>query len=238
MNPKPGLIAVALLASLVLFMAGWYSGLYAHDVITETTNGTVLLAKEQINGSVTLAKEQIKDQIRAVELQLDSAQTERIFVDTLPDEKACSYLKFLSQNLMYDFESFWSRLPPRLEALNPDEAKEFEPLRDDYNQLSVRAWVFFRQVDNKCGLPMRPILYFYETGCEPCIRQGIELDALKSRSNSTVLAFVVDAETEYTVAKHIMAFYGVDETPAIIAGDSAWTGVVSADELAKITGAE
>lgn len=226
---RGGIIVIALVASLLLFSAGWYSGLYARDAISKETTTNV-------QHNVQLVKGEIGGQLRTMESHLDSAQTERILVDTLRDDEACDYLGIITDDLMSELGSFWARLPPRLEALTREESASFEPVREDYNRLSVRGWVFFRDVHRRCRTSV-PILYLYKTDCPVCVRQGEQLDYLKTRLNGTQpIIFTVDTDANYNVLTHIKDHYDVHSVPAIIAGDSVIQGrVVSSDELARIT---
>lgn len=225
---RGGIIVIALVASILLFFAGWYSGLYARDAISKETTTNVAQNVQQVRG-------EIGDRLRTMESHLDSAQTERVLVGTLRDDEACDYLGIITADLMRELGSFWAKLPPRLEALTAEESAAFAPLRDDYNRLSVRGWVFFRDVHRRCGTPV-PILYLYQTDCPVCVLQGEQLDDLKQRMNGTQpIIFTVDIDGSYNVLTHIKEHYGVNRVPALIAGETVIQGrVVKTDEFARI----
>jgi len=226
---RVGIVIVALLASLGIFLAGWYSGLYAHGVITADTSEKVEQATEELQS-------QLQSQIATLKRSLDNAQIDRAFVDTLPDEQACAYLGLLSDRLMEEMTSFWSRLPPRLEAMSDDETRLFEAVRQDYDQLSIRGWVFFREVHGRCGQRRAPILYFYTPGCKQCVKQGEQLDALHSGlGTEDLVAFVVDANADQPAFRNIKAFYNITTVPALVVGNVVIEGrVVSAQELQEL----
>lgn len=226
MSAKTGIIIVALLASLGIFLAGWYSGLYAHGVITAATSEKVEHATEELQS-------QLQAEILKLRRSLDSAQVDSAFVDTLPDDQACTYLGLLSDRVMDEMASFWSRLPQRLEAMSEDETRLFEAVRQDYDQLSIRGWVFFREVHMRCEQRRAPILYFYTPGCKECIEQGEQLDELRNAlGTDDLVAFVVDGNADQPVIRNIRSFYEITQVPALVVGDTAIQGrVVSADEL-------
>lgn len=225
-------VAIALAAASLLFILGLLSGLYVSKQLAQRQTTEINTLVDYVNG--------LEQYVTVLQDDLRTSQIQENFIASIPPSEACAltetYYRRLSQNLNY----YWSILPTRLEAyeFNRELSDEYVQLKNQYTQLSLRAWMSSRSNALRCDATTIPVLYFYRPDCEACIRQGEALDQAKSMIQDdgfTIVSFAIDANAGEPTVELIEQYYGVTETPALIIGEEAYQGrVYSATELLAI----
>ncbi|MCK4714503.1 MAG: thioredoxin family protein, partial [Candidatus Aenigmarchaeota archaeon] len=134
-------------------------------------------------------------------------------------------------NVHEDLSYFWDKLPQKLEVYeseNPPD-QDYEQLKKDYMELSLKAWLLSLSVRDKCGSEKTPLLYFYSRDCEDCIEQGEILDNV--RASGEVLVYTIDLNLDSEPVSIVREAYGIESTPAIIIGEDSYQGLVSQARL-------
>lgn len=208
------IIIIALIASIILYVAGLYSGLSFSNSIKKDT------AKE-----VSF----LVDYVDNLDSSLQSIQIQEMFISSLKDTDACKFQELYFSEVDDNLKFYWSILPSRLEEYekNNDLSPQYLQLKEEYTLLSLRAWIVSKDIYKKCNTNTVPILYMYSTDCELCVQQGETLDQLKeflSQMNETFTVFTVDYNQKERTVDTIKQFYQINSTPALIINDKVLQG--------------
>ena len=107
----PGIIFFAIIASVLLYLAGVFSGLYANKIIKEKTEQDIQVLKEE-----TLQDfEDIQTYVNFLNTNLENMQLEQTFMETLSQEEMCNFSKISLNELFKQLNFYWKRLPFRPE---------------------------------------------------------------------------------------------------------------------------
>ncbi len=223
-NKRTGIIILATIVSLILYLAGVFSGLYASKTIEQRTKSDL----EDLQAYITFLDE-----------NLQNMQLEQTFMESLSGEEQCTFSSVSFEEYLSRLGYYWSRLPFRIEEYEKynTPSKEYLNLKQEYEQLSIRTWILARNQYNNCQVDIANVLYFYSADCQQCVRQGEELDLLtkeiRSRGGESIV-FVIDIESNQTITTNLKTFYNITSTPAIILKDKAYQGrLFSAQELLR-----
>ena len=227
------IILVAIIASVVLYLSGVFSGLYANKLVKEATEKDISDLKEETLQDL----EVLQNYVDFLDNNLKSMQLEQTFSETLTSEQMCTFSVISLNGLFNQLSYYWSRLPFRIE-----EYEKYNELSDEYNLLkrqyayvSIRTWILARNQFEKCGTDIVHGLYFYSADCEECVRQGEQLDKLSreiSRQGKDMIMFPIDFYMNETIISNLKEYYGVTTTPAIVVNDQVFQGrLFSYEEL-------
>ena len=217
---RKSLVALALVISVLLYLAGVYSGLQASRVIEERTGQDISFLVAYIDN---------------LDSELRSLQIQEQFFNSLDETEACRFADTYFSEAASSLNYYWSIFPARLEDYEQGRTltDEYLELKDEYTKLSIRAWLVARENYNKCDAKVVPVLYFYSTDCERCVRQGEILDDLKhtmQERNKTVVSFTIDIDSEEPAVKLITQFYNITEVPALAVNEQVLQGGVFTEE--------
>jgi len=215
---KRSLIIIAIVLSLVLYIAGLLSGL-GFSKFTEKKIGMRTEAELSV----------MKDYVSRLDSDLQSAQVGEMFVQSLNDKDHCNLSSIYFEQIKKNLNYFWSVLPARLESYeeNLKPSKDYSALKDKYTLLSLRAWIIARNNYEECDSDIIPVLYFYSSGCPDCVNQGEELDKLKAfleEKNKSLIVFTVDYSQEEPSLEIIREYYGIRSVPAIVINERVLQG--------------
>ncbi|RME30758.1 hypothetical protein D6789_04665 [Candidatus Woesearchaeota archaeon] len=244
-NPRRNfIIGVALFMSALLYLAGVLSGLYANKILEERTNTHLASLKNETEQDIRTLQEgtqeelqHLQNYINFLETTLKSMQLERLFAETLSQEQACAFSALSMQYLITQLQVYREQLPFRIEAYERDNelSEEYLQLKEQYNALSVQAWIVARNQHLACGTDLVYGLYFYSRDCENCVRQGEELDTFTlslQREGKDVMLFTIDADSDDPLINIIKNYYSITAVPALIINDNVYQGrVFTANQL-------
>lgn len=241
---KTALISAAVIVSIILYLAGVFSGLYASKLYEQRTQSSLQALKSETRQDLDVLRQGTEEQITHLnsyigflENNLITIQLEQAFLSTLSDRERCEFSQRPPDHLVDELQEYRDRLPYRIEQYERDNvpSQEYRTLKEEYNMLSLKAWVLLRQQYRGCTERPVLVLYLYDRECEECVRQGEQLDIFTyalDRLGRDVMLFTVDADADDSVLDMIRSHYQVNETPAIIVNDRVRQGkLYTADEL-------
>ncbi len=249
MAGQPGrktIIAVAVVLSIVLYMSGVLSGLYAKKIIERNTQKDLGELKQETQKNLDYIRQDTLEQTKTLEEHifflnenLKSLQAEQLFLDTLSYEKRCEFFRITMDDLFAELRKFWSVLPYRIEEFERESelSPEYLALKKEYTQLSLRTWVVARKSHIECSRRIVHGLHFYSRNCTGCVSQGEEIDVFSEKMQTVgvdVALFTIDAESDSPFLRHLLSFYGIESLPAVIVNDRIYQGgVVAWEELVE-----
>ena len=236
-NIKTGIILFAIIASIILYLAGVYSGLYANKIIRkETKEGIASLKQETEQDLVAL-----QSYVAFLDGNLKNMQLEQTFIETLSHEQMCDFSIISFNELINMLRFYWDKLPFRIEEYERDNplSEEYLLLKQQYAHLSIRTWILAKSQYDKCDMDIVHGLYFYSADCKNCVEQGEQLDELNKKVRADgrdMIMFPVDSNSDETIIKNLKEYYSIDSTPAVMINDHVLQGkVFTAKELFSYT---
>jgi len=230
---KTGIIVVAVIVSIVLYLAGVFSGLHANKLIKEETEQDIYTLKEETKQDL----ESLQNYVDFLDKSLKNMQLEQTFMETLTSEEMCAYSAISLDELFNQLGYYWDRLPFRMEEYERynEPSEEYNLLKQQYAHLSIRAWIIAKNQYEKCNKDMVNGLYFYSADCEECIAQGEQLDDLNKKMkdlNKDMVLFPIDFFLNDTIVVNLKKYYSIKSTPALIINNEVYQGrLFSSDEL-------
>lgn len=220
-----GIILLAVLVSIILYLAGVFSGLYANKLVKEETQKDIISFREETKQDIG----SLKGYIDFLDSNLKGMQLEQTFIETLSQEQMCSFLSISLDELVKQLNFYWSRLPFRLEEYERynKPSEEYLLLKEQYTHLSIRTWLLAKKQYDKCKMGIVHGLYFYSADCDECVKQGEQIDKLSrmvSSAGSSMIMFPVDFNSSSSVISNLKKYYGIKSTPAIIINDRVYQG--------------
>ncbi len=237
---KPwSIIMLALAMCFLLYFAGVLSGLYANRLTEERTQTTLSIFKQETQEDLEDLKSGTESQIgtltnyiRYLEKNMNIVQTQQAFLATVPEEDRCRFSSIILKDMTGQLQYYRDRLPYRLEEYERDNrpSDEYRQLKEEYNALSIRTWIFARSLAKNCNTDLVQGLYFYTPECGECVEQGKQLDLFTSQlSGRDVMLFTIDL-TE-PAASFLARFYNITTVPAVVVNDVVSEGLVPAGRL-------
>ncbi|MBU0757597.1 MAG: hypothetical protein KKF44_06010 [Nanoarchaeota archaeon] len=200
------LIIISVILSILLYLAGVLSGLYANKMIEKKT-------QEEIDF--------IKNYVDVLTAGIETIQVQESFTSGLSPKKACEFSALSYNDLEDRLSYFWESFPYRIEEYERYNkvSEEYLALKESYTKLSIRAWVMAKNNYKKCNKTLIPVLYFYSKECATCIKQGEELDGFKQEMETKgkkVIVFTIDFNSDEQIVKLIKSYYDITDIPAVI----------------------
>ncbi len=166
---RTGIIVFAVILSIVLYLAGVFSGLYANKIFTEETKNNIFLFREETKQDLDL----IENYLSFIDDDLKSLQLEQTFIESLTEKEKCEFSRISINELIKQFKFYWDRLPSRLEEYEKNNEKlpeEYLLLKEQYAHLSIRTWILAKNLQSKCNIDLIHGLYFYSADCKDCVK--------------------------------------------------------------------
>lgn len=227
------IIMLAIVISLILYLAGVFSGLNANKLIKESTKKDISLFKKETSDDL----QALQNYIAFLDSNLKDMQLEQTFVETLNDEQMCNFSRISLNEIFNQLSYYWERLPYRIEEYEKynDLSGDYKALKKQYAHLSIRTWILARSQYEKCNTNLVHGLYFYSADCDECVRQGEQLDVLGravKQQGREIIMFPIDFYLEEPIVANLKGYYGINSTPAIIINDKVLQGrLFTSDEL-------
>ncbi len=100
-------------------------------------------------------------------------------------------------------------------------ASYYSNLLDRFTYTRISYWLLAQRVENQCGHKVVNVLMLYpQNGCSNCGTEGSELSYLEQKSNYTIIATVLNANTNITPVKAIDKTYNVTSYPTLIINEN------------------
>ncbi len=172
----------------------------------------------------------ITDVIAEHEIERDAYLTEQAFVETF-SEYGCSILKKRFTVLKNEIVDVGKDLGTYSKS-SWFKQKDFDYLKRKYFLLEFELLTLVHKLNDMCGHPYLPILFFYEIGDDASERQGFILDDLSKVYNERVVVLSVDKDyKDEPIVNTIVEVFNITKAPTIIIGSTKLEGVVYTDEL-------
>jgi hypothetical protein len=232
-NKRTGIILFAVIVSIILYLAGVYSGLYANKLIRKETEEGIRSLREETEQDL----EALQSYVSFLGTNLKNMQLEQTFIQTLDHEQMCNFSIISFNELINQLRFYWARLPFRIEEYerNNPLSEEYLLLKQQYAHLSIKTWILAKNQYDKCNMDIVHGLYFYSANCENCVEQGEQLDELNKRVRATgrdMIMFPIDFDSNETIIKNLKKYYNINSTPAIMINDNVLQGrVFTTEEL-------
>ena len=222
---RTGIIALAIFVSIILYLAGVFSGIYTNRLSKEETQKDISSFREETRQDIG----NLREYIVFLDSNLKSMQLEQTFIETLSQDEMCSFLGISLEELVSQLNFYWSRLPFRLEEYERSNkpSEEYLLLKEQYTHLSIRTWLLAKKQYERCGMNIVHGLYFYSADCGECVKQGEQIDRLSkmvSNAGSSMIMFPVDINSEESIIQNLKRYYGIRSTPAVIINDKVFQG--------------
>ncbi len=238
-DPGRGMIiAVAVFVSVILYLSGVFSGLYASRVIEARTQMSLDGLKNETKEDISVLTRNTRDQINVMkeyiaflESNMNDANIEQLFMETLSHDEMCNFTEMSMDNLFDELNYFWGILPYRIEEYENRNTltDEYINVKKRYERLAIRTWVIAKKHYESCGTRIVHGLHFYSRNCTICTRQGQELDILsrdlKDRGYDVVI-FTIDIDSDEPIIKFLRAYYHISTVPALILNNRVYQGQV------------
>jgi len=205
------IILIAVIVSVVIYLAGVFSGLYANKIIEK---------------KVTQDVEFLRNYVDSSSLDLKNILLLQFFMDKV--EAKCEFSNLYLENLQNQLQPYWQKLPARLEEYEKGGkiTDEYVALKREYIRLSLRIWLVAQNNIRTCNSTnFVPLLYFYSADCETCIKQGEILDSFNREgkyADKNVIIFPVDGNFEDDSVHLLREYYNITAFPAIVINDKVF----------------
>lgn len=212
-NFQKGVIAIALIVAIILYLAGVFSGLYASRVIREETQANLT----SLRAYVGVLEESVKTQ-----------QLEQGFANTLDTKNQCQFSELSMNNLFTQLRGYWEELPFRIEEYEKSNTVSKE-LKLQYTTATLQTWITAKGVYSKCNTTLIPVLYFYSKNCSNCVEQGRQLDEVQrivANESGKAIVFTIDIGAPEPMINRLVNYYNITKTPAVIINDKVSQGKV------------
>ncbi|MFH1174209.1 MAG: hypothetical protein V1725_03695 [archaeon] len=222
MKRKTGIIIAVIIMSILLYLAGVMSGLFANKLLEQRT-------KQDLQS--------LRSYVDVLDANVKNMQLEQVFAETLSREEYCKFSAVSTNYLVGQLREYWLKLPFRIEEYEQTNklSDTYLQLKKEYTQVSIRTWIVVRNKYSQCNAGLLPVLYLYNANCTSCTEQGKELDDIQRRAlaeKKDILVLTVDSDADEIIIKTLKQYYGITSTPAIIIGNRVFQGrVFTADQL-------
>ena len=232
---KRHIIFFAIVISVMLYLTGVFSGLYANKLVKESTQKDIFNLKTETSKDLEL----LQNYIDFLDSNLKDMQLEQTFIETLNDEQRCIFSSISLNELFSQLSYYWSKLPYRIEEYEKynELSEEYKTLKKQYAHVSIRTWILARSQYEKCNINLIHGLYFYSADCDECVKQGEQLDTLGKnikQQGMEIIMFPIDFYLKEPIVENLKKYYNIKLTPAIVINDKVLQGrLFTASELFK-----
>ncbi len=109
-----------------------------------------------------------------------------------------------------------------------------QELKKNYTLLQVKDYLLMQEIFKKCDVHDDTILYFYNSGCDDCRKQGYVLTEFKQQyPNVRIYSF--DVDLDFSVIDTFVSLYDFKAVyPTMIIHDTAYQNMLSVEDLEKL----
>jgi len=113
---------------------------------------------------------------------------------------------------------------------------EMRPLKEEYSLLSIRQWLLFEEIREKCDRKIINIVFFYsnERNETVCQSQGFVLDYLYKKYPDFVVIYALDYDIDSPALDTFKEIYNITQVPSIIIFDKTYYGFQDKEILENI----
>ena len=205
MKKKRGVYLVAAFLSIVLYLAGIFTGLNIQQSLSES----------------------LEKDLASIKSDIENQQQELILL-SLRGKSSCSILQSLSSTIASKLEAVSNEIR-KLENLEKDS--KFNEFKELYSTLSIRAWILKSSINENCDTKSLAVLYYYSFPCPECKEQEDILDEIKSIDKERILTYAVDKDVNNNLVQTLVKGHGIEGTPSLVVGDDVYRGFTNEIKL-------
>lgn len=216
------IIILAILFSILLYVTGTLTGLYANKIFAEQISQDLNEIQSQLDNSA---------------LDIKNIQIKQYYLDNFDADK-CRFLDIYNDHQLKLIENFWSTLPTRMEEYekNNKVTQDYIAIKREYIRFSLRYWLTLKNSNEECkNKEIIPILYFYTQDCQDCLQQSKEFDKFGEtikQINKTAIVFPIDADFEEDMVTILKEYYEIEIYPTTIINHQVIQGkIIDEQEL-------
>ena len=216
MNKKT-IIIIAISLSIILYVFGVFSGIFANRIFEKKVDKDIEVLKEYVD---------------LFALDVKNIQLQQVFIENFEFGDQCELLNIYLTQLYSQLNQYWQILPSRLEAYEKKDnlPEEYISLKREYIRLSLRFWLLSMKNYNECNnKDIIPLLYLYSKDCDDCVFQGEQFDKynnIMQQINKSVIVFTVDGEFPDDTIYLLKTYYNISKYPATIVNGKTVQGKV------------
>ncbi len=112
-------------------------------------------------------------------------------------------------------------------------SSDYQDILNQFEYTRVDYWLLAQRIEDQCGHKIANVLMLYpQNGCTNCVYEGTELTYLEEKSNYSIIATVINANTGITPIEAIDSVYNVSSFPMlIINGNATYVGYEDTSQL-------
>lgn len=147
-------------------------------------------------------------------------------------EDPCEYVN--STVLADELHEMASKLDYMENRLGEDD-RDVRSLKEYYELLEIRHWLFMKKTQKECNQTGSLILYFYtnDEDCDKCEEQGFILTWLR-RNFHNVYIYSFEYTMDNAALESMKRLYGITGTPAIVVDKETYNKFMTKTELETV----
>ena len=171
--------------------------------------------------------ETIDDLQRKITIDLIATETKFDLLKTVPCKSVKDSILLKELNELGEKLSF-------AETNQGSDNLDVQQLKKNYSLLQVKDYLLMQEIDQKCNTSVDAILYFYNSDCDDCRKQGFVLTEFKKQyPNIRIYSF--DTDLDFSVIETFTSLYDfADVYPTLIINDKAYQKMMSVEELEEL----
>ncbi len=174
----------------------------------------------------------VTDVMAAHELDRDAFLAQQSFVESFA-ENGCSILKKRFSSLQSEIRNVGDELST-YSKFSLFKKKDFDYLKRKYFLLEFELLAIVQRLNDMCGRPYLPVLFFYEIDQEASERQGFILDDLSAEYDNTLVVLSIDKNyKDEPIVNTLIDIFNITKAPTIIIGKKKVEGLINNKALNK-----
>ncbi len=201
---KKTIIQYVLIFSVVLYIAGIYTGININKILNIGIENSISNVKNFLDkSSVDIKNNQLKD----------------YYTGNFAYKK-CRFQKIQIDQLKQGLPNFWFRLPERLESYEATgkQTEEYKSIKREYFRYSLRLWLLSTNYMRNCNdSSTKALLYFYKTNCSSCLKFVKKIEELKNSSKGYgILILPIEGGFPDDTITALERLYNITTYPTVI----------------------
>ena len=106
-------------------------------------------------------------------------------------------------------------------------------LKREYMVQQVRDFLLVERINVQCGAKTPTLLYFYQSPCPECTRQGLEALALKKK-RPDVMVYALDVDLKTPAVEALKELHGVNGYPTLVVNGKTAPGFQTLEKIESL----
>ncbi|MCW1301458.1 MAG: hypothetical protein QW507_01185 [Candidatus Nanoarchaeia archaeon] len=175
----------------------------------------------------------IEEGSKDVSGMLKDFETQLLLLDLFPSNSTCQLYEVQLRRLSGELGILEEELK-EYENSRRIDFPEFLKMKEEYNLLLIKYWIFSENMRTKCNSTYLTLLYFYNKECSICNDEGIILTYYKMKLREKLLVFAIDMDLNLTSTKALMESFGVEKAPTLVINSQKFDGFYDKEGLREL----